>query len=275
MNVYINEMPLDDGQYSIVDDHIEFVEVPEDNAKIKISYKEDTPLDLNFAVNGNPKKPSAFLVYVNQKQVENFTYDEGAKAIVFETAPEDAANVDINYENIDGPKLTYKVPLVGENPKNFAVFYGNEPIAFTLSDDKDIIIEAADHEDGRVLTLAYDIDNTKPQKITLPKTPIAGTISIDSSSSICNRIEDYVVDGATITSQCTVSEKVEASIRYEFLDTRTEFKLSSDIDVTRQMIEVFIDGVKTSQFALSGDILTLKKMPKLGASVEVHYGASK
>ncbi len=275
MSIYVNQMPLDEGQYTIVDNRIEFVEIPEDNANIKLSYKEDTPLDLSFAVDGNPKESSAIMVYVDNRQVENFTYDKDAKAIVFQSAPEDGAAVDINYKNIDGPKLTYSVPLVGENPKNFALFYGEDPIAFTVSESKDIVIEASDHEDGRVLTLAYDVDNDIAKKISLPKTPIAGTVSIDSNSSICNRIEDYVVEGATITSQCTVTEKVEASIRYEYLDTRTTFKLSSDIDLSAQQFEVFIDGIKTSQFALNGDTLTLTKMPKLGASIEVHYGASK
>jgi hypothetical protein len=72
-----------------------------------------------------------------------------------------------------------------------------------------------------------------------------------------------------------VTEKVEASIRYEYLDTRTTFKLSSDIDLSAQKIEVFIDGIKTNQFALNGDTLTLTKMPKLGSNIEVHYGSSK
>lgn len=274
IRVYINDTLLDEEQYTIVDDTLEFLMTPEDNAKIKVSFLEDTPLDIKFAINGDPKEPSQIEVKVNSERAYNFTYKENDKAIVFQNPPEDGASVEISYVNIDGPKLAYNVPLMGENPSNFSLFYGDEPIAFTMSENKDIVITADEHVNERVLTLVYEVDNEVSQQITLPKTPLDGSVSIETDSSICNRLEDYEIDGAIITTRCTITQRIEAAIHYDYLDTRNVFQLSSDLSLNETNIEVFVDGVKTKQFTLSENTLTLKKVPVLGSSIEVHYGVS-
>jgi hypothetical protein len=272
IEVFINEQPLDKNDYMVSDNNIIFSQAPEDNAKVRITYKENMPLDKTYRISGTPKKADQIRVTINDEDTTDFNYNALTRDITFTNPPNDGAEVAIMYVNIDGPKLSYMVPFAGDNPRNFALYDGDRPIDFELTDLGEIIIKSSEHEDGKTLVLTYDVDNEDAQVFTLPHEPIKDSLKVETNADFCNQTADYILDGYTVKSACKITEDLLVILQYNYLDSRREFSIPGDLDLSRQDVEVLINGARISSFTISGTLLGLKETPEIGAKVELRYG---
>lgn len=269
VKVNINGTMLNAGQFTVQGRDVTFNQQPAANAMIKIDYRIDEPLIENFSIGAtaNPKN-NMLAIKINDVATNDFTYDPANKTVKFDMTPPDAAKIEIKFTNIDGPKLSYKLPISGNNARNFRLFYNEAPVDFMMQGDV-FTIGAADHVAGRTLRLKYEIDDDAVKMFELPNLPIAESLAISTTNMDCDLNQGFMLSGQTLTTDCVVVDQSQFLVTYDYLSTLQEFTVAGLDNPDNLRWEVRIDGVKTDQFTRDGATITLEMTPELGAQVDI------
>jgi hypothetical protein len=268
VRVMIDGTVLNSGDFTVAGQEIIFGQQPSANASIQIDYRRNTPLQTQFAVSGTPKD-NQLQVFVDNQATNNFTYDSTTKLVTFNNPPLDNRMIKFDYTNVDGPKLSYKLPISGDNARNFKLFYNNQELNFTRNQDT-LTIDAADHEKDRTLTLRYEVDDTSEKMFPLPDAPLSGSVSVESDSMPCSLGNGFELIDSTLVSRCVVENQTQFTISYQYLATRKQFVLNEVEQPERFRWEVRINGQTTSIFTRTANTIVLNSEPPLGAKVDIY-----
>ena len=268
--VAINGAMLNAGQFNLQGRDIQFAQRPAANAKVMIDYRLNQPLIVDFNI-GNTASPKdgKLAITIDGNATQGFAYNAATRNVRFDATPSDGQKIQIKFTNIDGPKLSYKLPLSGNNPRNFRLLYNDAAIDFDRNADV-FTIEAADHELDRTLRLKYEVDDGATKMFQLPNLPIADSLSIASDTMDCALNDGFVLNGSTLVSDCVVVDITQFVLSYRYLATQSSFEISAIEAPEKYNFEVRIDGVKTDNFSLDGRTIVLASDPEIGAVVDVY-----
>ena len=266
LSITINNAP--ENNFTLAGQVVTFAAEPAASSNVKFDYLRNTPLLKEFPVAGTPRN-NQVKVFVNDVESNDFAFDAANKKIVFNNAPTDGAVIKITFENLDGPNLSYNLPISGNNARDFKLFYNNAELNFQRNGTT-ITIGAGDHAENRKLVLRYEVDDDETKMFPLPETPIEQSLELVSSSNDCALGNGFEVVNGTLVSTCIVQELTEFELKYLYVGLRRNFVAPIfNSEVGRWT--VYIDGIETTEFVRDGSDFEIKAEIPLGVRVDIYY----
>lgn len=256
--------------FTLDGDTVIFDEEPPANAAVAFDYRRDEPLETKFQVEGSPRNDT-INVFVDDQATDEFSYDPLTKLMTLDTAPPDLAKILIKYENLDGPQLDYKLPLGGQNPRDFKLFFNEAEITIAGRVADVFTIKNEDHAENRTLTLKYDVDDTEEKVFTLPYSPIEGSLKVSSTNEDCKLGAGFELkDLDQFTSTCIVQDATEFKLTFSYIGFRREFDAKvTEPELGRWIVK--INGIETTEYEREGSVFTISADFPLGAAISIIY----
>ena len=263
LQVFVNKTTLtqDKYQWDGVASEVFFVDMPEDNADVKIKYRKNDSLPASFDLSGKNVEEVFQNVEVDGKPVTNFTIDPVTLVLTFDTPPEDGADVAV-FSRDENPQITnYKVTssVVVDNVLAVSAVdqATNEQIEVKLENDE-LIFNAGQVIADRAIMITYDYgDKDIVLKHELAEEPIEGTVAIDVVSGDKDCVNSVVLNGKSLQYQCNGDELSEIKVAYKYVAERfSEFQVGAALD-DDTYVTVWIDGSRIIDFVLKGNTVLI------------------
>lgn len=269
LRVMVNGNILNESAYQLSGTTVIFAQQPPENAQIQIDYRKSEPkLKQQFEINGTPRN-NQLQVSIDGAPTNGFSYDPINKILNLDMPPADGQKINVRYSDYIGPKLSYELPLSGNNPRNFEILYNGELIDFERNQSV-FTIGSDDHEENRILTLRYRVDDGSEKSFSIPHLPIPSSIVVDSMDSECELGNGIEVENQTLVTRCVVRDRTDFELRYEYLASLLSFTISGLTAPEVFIWEVYVDGKLITNYKRQGNTIELLTDPGIGARVDVH-----
>lgn len=260
IKVSVNDqlVPAGDVIYDAVMNDITFLNEPVDNAIVKVRYKVNSPLPVEFSVAATDIIGAPVSVKVAGQEATNYTYDAASKAVVFESAPGDGQLVDIAFRTAAGRIVRYSagVPNPAAAHAISAVDRSSgQAVMFTV-EGADLVFNADEVVDGRMVMLRYDV-GYRPEDLTfnLSFAPLGGAVMVGTTDPTCEK--EVVVQGKEVRLDCGRGKAGTVSLKYRAItDIQTMFTIDADIPESAKW-NVYVDDVLIPNPARSENAVTL------------------
>lgn len=263
LSVEVNGQPLDPNQFSFNPGtrEISFVETPPSYAHIVVSYKAGDGLSRRFQLGNIAKDDGPLTVTVDGVETQDFVYDETNQSIEFAVPPGDDREITVSYRGIDSKQLLYKgfVHPSGAQPRSFKAIDDVTGAALTVTREADnLVFLAGDVVDGRKVTIDYSYaDRSTPLSYRLPDAPLAGEVEVSADSSPDQCVENVDVSQDMISFHCNADDLRSITFKYKVVEEHSSvFALASPLP-PNAFAQVFVDGVKTDKFSVTGTVVTV------------------
>ena len=250
-------LTADKYQWDDVEKEVFFVEMPADNADVKVKYRKNDILPATFNLSGQNLEEVFTKVQVDGKAVTNFTFDPTAMTLTFDTPPADGANVAV-FSRDTNPEVThYKLSDSVASDKILSVTAvdaaTNEQIEVKL-ENGELVFDPSQVVADRNIIVTYDYgDKDVVLKHELAEEPLEGSVDIDVVSGDVDCINSVVLSGKSLQYMCNGDELEEIKVTYKYIAARyTEFTVGASLNEDT-FVTVWIDGARTFDFVLKGN----------------------
>jgi hypothetical protein len=243
--VTVNNQPVGGNvSYDSAMQDIVFVNEPADNAVIRVSYRVNTPLPKEFSVAGTDILGAPAMVKVDGKAENAYTFDPNLMKIVFDQAPADGKSVDITFRTKGGRTTRYTAALTDlTTAKAITAVDKNSGMPVTVATaGNDLVFEADDVADGRMIVVRYDI-GYKPEDLQfdLAHMPLGGAVTVGVSDPTCEKM--VTVAGQEVRVDCGRGKAGTINLKYRAVTAvDTEFTIDADFPDQAEW-KVTVDGV--------------------------------
>lgn len=237
---------------------IAFVNEPVDNAVIKIAYKQNTPLPVEFSVAGSDILGAPQKVTVENVMASNYSYDVNAMKVVFDQAPADGKNVEIFFRTKSGRITRYAAALANlATARSISVVdrLTGTPVA-VATELNDLVFAADEILDGRILDVKFDI-GYKPEDLVfrLAYQPLSGSLKIGISDPTCEK--NILTSGLDIQVECGAGKAGIISLSYRAITAvDTEFKVDA-VTPADAVWQVFVDESEIMSPVRTDQVITI------------------
>jgi hypothetical protein len=276
LDVFINGEKLAKTLYAYdeVSQSLELNNIPPEYAQIKLRYRDNVALRTVFNYVQN-FVPGSLEVWVNDKEVSNYSHDPANKRVSFSTAPSDASAISLRYEMPGDRRLKY--PILGADAariENFRLIdrESQEELGAQV-DNGNLLVDNDAIANGRKVRAIYNMNHDFKDKlysIAINGQPFPGTlkISAEGDEQICKR--DIEIGEDTIGFACDDEDFEKLSVSYQYADS---YKNSFDISVDYSGPKTYRVYVNTSEiknyFITENKLIILKKDLPPGSIVKV------
>ena len=264
-----------DYNYAAGTNSVDFVAAPTNNALIEIRYRENSPaLTQYFYLTGDVSEPSVQVLVNGVVQSAGYTYFSGAKKVYFNPAPPDNADIIVNYQEVGEPILAYAFSVDPDQIANLEVkdAISGTPIDFDYTAGS-IVFDESDWVENRDTVVIYPNPGHGELEVTLPQTPIAGTVSASDGTITCNSPALTVVGNVVQLAGCNFPiESSAITIDYLYIPAGSStfvFTPSIPVPLEEVIWEVSIDNVITSAYTRSETTFTFNSPISGGATVKL------
>ena len=250
---------------------VTFQNPPPDFSSIKVMYRKDTPLLVQFSIGGKAMD-SSIKVYVNNASSSDYSYDKGMGYIKFNTPPVDNASIRVEFEDDEGPILDYDVGDIASILKSYDAANG-DPISTSYAHPI-LSVAAGDHSPGKTLRLEFKKEGSDKKEISIPHKAIEGSISISSSAMDCAVGDGILIEGDKIYIDCELFDMAKFTISYEYENSPAKvFTLDEVIEPEKGDWYVKVDGEERFDFRREGSSVMIDEDLPEGAKVEIIFKA--
>ncbi len=248
---------------------------PAVGAKIDVDYREDVALTQEFVV-GDKLKAGSIKVKVNNVETTSFSYDVSKGTIAITPIPGDAAKVDITALLDEGPMLVYELTQVGTDPRAFSAKDKNTGDAVGIQyEGGKATFQAADFQEGRVVTLVFKDITTITKELTLAHLPIADSVRVATGADTCIDGAGLSVFQEKIYIECEMAAASDFVVSYDYMgEPQKSYTLDMTLDPDTGAWEVFVNDELTGAFSRQGSTITLNDAPAVDATVKVRFTPS-
>jgi hypothetical protein len=250
-------LTADKYQWDDVEKEVFFVEMPADNADVKVKYRKNDILPATFNLSGQNLEEVFTKVQVDGKVVTNFTFDPTAMTLTFDTPPADGANVAV-FSRDTNPEVThYKISDSVAADKILSVTAvdaaTNEQIEVKL-ENGELVFDPSQVVADRNIMVTYDYgDKDVVLKHELAEEPLEGSVDIDVVSGDVDCINSVILSGKSLQYMCNGDELEEIKVTYKYIAARySEFTVGASLNEDT-FVTVWIDGARTFDFVLKGN----------------------
>jgi len=269
-----NELPVDKFQWDEVEKEIFFVDMPEDNAEVKVKYRKNNSLLTKFDLSGKNVEEKFEMVQVDGKPVANFSVDPVTMVLVFDSPPKDGARISV-FSRSAHPEIThYKVPNTVAVESVLAVSAydpaTSEQIAVKM-EGRELVFNAEQVVADRKVMITYDYgDKDTVLNHELSEEPLEGTVAVEVVSGDEGCINSVTLSGKSLQYQCSGDELQEIKVTYKYVAKRySEFPVATALD-RDNFVTVWIDGARTFEFVLNGNtVLVPESLTTIDSTVRV------
>ncbi len=276
LTVTVNGTLLAAGAYSLSGKRLTFNTPPPANAAIKVAYSVDDPAKPLFnavTVKGAPLN-DVVAVKVNGAATNGFTYDKVTKKVTLAATPPDNQTVEVLYKFVEGPILSYAVS-VATGAKTFRLLDGATQLDATINPTATEVKlnNPANHQAGKVLTLAYELPDGAERRFPLIGKPEAGTLNIQMMAGTCVLGTNLKIDEIKneLVATCPVNEKTDFIMSYKYKSQLKSFTLSGITNPDKGSFDVYYNGKPTSDFTRDAATITLNFEPVENSRVDIRY----
>jgi hypothetical protein len=259
LQVVVNKTALapDKYQFDDIEKEIFFVDMPDDNAEVKVRYRKNDTLPATFDLAGQTVEEVFTKVQVDGKPVTNFTFDPLTKILTFDAPPVDGAKIAV-FSRDTNPEVThYKLSAAVAVDKILSVTAldaeTNEQIEVKL-ENGELVFDPSQVVADRKIMVTYNYgDKDIVLKHELAQEPLADTVAIDVVSGDLDCINSVVLTGKSLQYMCNGDELEEIKVTYKYIAARyTEFAVGAPLN-DDTLVTVWIDGSRTFDFVLKGN----------------------
>lgn len=242
--------------------------MPAASADVKIDFLQDIALLKEFSL-GNGVKNGSTKVKINDVATNAFTVDSGR--LVLSAAPSDGAMISANFDRLTGPVLEYSLPLAGTMIKNLSAYdkADKSPVGVTLENGK-IIVAAADHSEGKIVTLSYKNETSGEIDIVLLYAPVVDSVLVESGNVVCELGNGLELMDKTLRVSCGFDKEEETTIKFKYKKIpSTKFMKAELIVMKNYLISVMVNNAATTGFTVAAGMVTVDDAMPYDAVVKV------
>jgi hypothetical protein len=263
VQVFVNNKPVDPSriQYSDSDKELHFVDMPEDNAEVKVKYRKNDTLPPDFDLASAQLPGPVMRVEVNGVAATGYRYDEVTEVLTFDEPPTDGAVIGVFATTADPAIVRYKITGavdVSRIKEVTAVDAAtNEALDVTV-EGGELVFAAGDVTEGRSVLVRFDYGERELfLQHELAQEPLDGTLVLNVVSGDPECVNGVSVNGRTLQFQCNGEELEEINVSYQYVAERfSEFPVNVPIDQD-SVVTVYIDGARTFDFTVNGSTVVL------------------
>ncbi len=240
---------------------ISFVDMPEDNAEVKVKYRKNDSLPLSFDLSGMNIEETFEAVQVDGKPAGNAALDPVTMVLSFDAAPKDGAQISVFSRDANPQVTNYKVTRSVAIDQVLAVSAVDpatkEQIEVKL-EGGELIFNAGQVVADRQVMVTYDYgDKDIVLKHELAEEPLEGTVAVEVVSGDEDCINSVVLNGKSLQYQCNGDELEEIKVAYKYVAERfSEFQVDTQLN-DDTFVTVWIDGARTFDFVLKGNTVLI------------------
>lgn len=265
VQVYVNTAELDPAKYQFIalNNEIQFVEMPADSADVKVKYRDNSSLPLVFDLAGKTKEDNLVKIEINGIETSEYQYDGVTDVLTFDAAPADGSLISVVTKSLNPQIVNYKVANVVDVAKILGVTAADaasgEVIGVVLKGDE-LVFQKDQVVENRQVTITFDYgDKDLVLQHELAQDPLEGTVEVEVVSGDAGCISSVVLEGRVLKYQCSGDELEEVRVSYKYVaEYFTEFKIDFPLDQAT-FVTVWIDGVRTTEFAMNGNAVLLSR----------------
>lgn len=237
------------------------VDMPADNAAIKVSYRKDEPLATAFDLGTLTMPSGPEKVEIDGVPAAGYSYDGATRILSFPEAPLDGAEIRVSWHG-EGSKVT-RYELAGYDPealKDVSVRDEESSEIIDASFEDGVLVLPEDEvEDGRKVVVTYgygDADDVLSHE--LPDDPLPGTVQVSAPDAAEDCISKLTVEGRKVSFSCEGDELGRVDVSYRYVAGRhTEFVLGPLPADAKLHFQVFVNGAAVSQFQREGSVVRI------------------
>jgi hypothetical protein len=238
-----------------------FVDMPPDNATIKIKYRKDEALETGFDLGGLAMPNGPEKIEIDGEPAAGFSYDATTHVLSFPEAPLDGAEIKVSWHG-EGSKVT-RYELTGYDPETLKGVSVRDEESSELIDasfeDGVLILPEEEVEDGRKVVVSYGYgDASDVLSHELPVDPLPGTVEVSAPEAGEDCIGKLSVEGRKVSFSCDGDELGRVEVSYRYVAERyTEFVLGPLPTDAKLHFQVFVNGAAISQFQREGNVIRI------------------
>ncbi len=232
---------------------------PLDRAQVKVNYRKDTPLLIQFPVGDIPVENAVKNVSIRGKPVADWSYNASTRSIELAEPPPDNEELDLEYLEKNPKVNSYPIPEKRPNPKRFDVFDPETDAEVPYKIENDLIIfDGEDVVEGRKLVMEYNYgDSTDVLSQELAQDPLEDSVVVRATGGATSCIEDVKVEGRILTFSCDSAQIGDVNVKYQYvLERYFNFKLEKKIP-PEATIQVFVDRMAIKDFQWKDGVVTV------------------
>lgn len=265
VQVFVDNKPVDPSriQYVEAEGEVHFIDMPDDNAEVKVKYRKNDSLPVDFDLAPAKLPGPVARVEINGTDTGAFRYDEVTEVLTFNEAPLDGATVVIFSRSADPAIVRYKITgTVDFNriKRVSAVDAATDEVLNVSLENDELVFTAADVAEGRLVLVSFDYgDRELLLQHELAHEPLEDsvTVSVITGDEAC--VNGVAVAGRTLQFQCNGEQLEEINVTYQYVAERfSEFPVNVALDQDT-VVTVYIDGARTTDFILNGSTVVLSK----------------
>jgi hypothetical protein len=270
VEAFVNNQKIDATKLSYDESSRElfFVEMPANDAKVKIKYRDDTPLTTLFNLGTLAIRGPLLEVKVAGQVVNEFEYDEALKVLMFVAAPLDGEEVQVTYKGSDGRITHYAAAANLEKVQALEVKDAEtgELIAAEL-ESKDLVFAEDEVKEGRSVVAIFDYgDSEDALTFELSHEPLEGSLKVVRADGNNACIKNIVLEEKSMRFDCADEQLGTVVISYDYLAlVQTSFDTEAVLPEEGVHWQVFVDGAAVD-FTRSGSVITVDEALVRGES---------
>jgi hypothetical protein len=276
VNVQFNGVPVTSGfEYQAASNSIVFTDLPPDFAQIRATYRKSLDLKKRFDL-GRKYVKESLRVYVNNVETTAYTADPAVDfAVTLNTAPSEGAAVLFTYTAVGDPILNYTFSVQGRAAQNLsiadAVTGANVGHVYLLGI---IRIVANEFAEGRKLKLRYWNEARDMTQVMLPAAPVNGSVKVVGGMNVCDPSKFSVTNNTVQVGRCGFADDTTSiNVQYKYVVAQYTSFVFDDPELgnakTPLRWRVWVNGVETSAFTVSGTTINLPANLPVGTGNEV------
>lgn len=194
-----------------------FSTMPQENARIRVTYREDKALPATFTLEKR-FKGDELVVTVDGRVESGIVSDSAAGTFRFLVPPSDGAEITAMFKMPVRPITRYPVAMPDHVSDTFVARDARDGAELNVRfENGAIVVPVADVVEGRALTLTYANPHRDQFRYTLPHAPLDGTLTVSDGVTTCG--DALVVTGAEIfAGHCGFPWNVaEVGAHYRFI----------------------------------------------------------
>ncbi len=239
--------------------------------EVKAVYRKDGELKNDFQI-GTNANASSIRVSVNGKATTGFSYSASTGLVRMNTAPADAAQVSVSFDQILSPKLRYPIYAASDVRSQVRVYDANTTRSLPVTVDGDeIVFQARDYKALRDILVVYPAGGEDALTVDLGRSVEADSVRIKGLKSGSCDDSLFTVNGSEVDMKnCKFQANEGVLVEFTYVDAHTNsFDLGLlDMDLTQYRWKVAVNGVETTAYTINDNQLAFPDLP-MNAKVDV------
>lgn len=278
VKVVVDGQPVFDYSIDYANRMIVFDSMPDDNAKIDISYKEDVSLYNNFYI-GKDVLPQSITAKVNSHDYSDVLYSADTGMVSFIEEVPEKSEIEISYlkEINKGPILDFEFKTPWSSVRDLKAWDAvdrNQSISVRYANER-IIFAKKDFKEGRKVIVSYRDQSIVERRVPLERNLVDGSFElfgVESSGDIIDCDEStYVFNETFVSFKCDVANAAYLYVSYKYnADVRNRFTVEGITDSDNAKWSVWLnEELMVSGYTREGNTIVFDKAPEAGDVIRI------